>query len=243
MYKNKNNNKIILIFLVAFAAISVLTILWVKLPDIKNYYSKENGTNVGEQSDSGEPVDFQGIILNIDKNRKNISFRGINLGENKQTDLDLLIDDSTEINLSESQEKISFDDLLVTDPISLSAAENVDGSWSAKKIKVIQINTVSGKVTNVEKNKLIVIRDLDESESNVIYGVSINSKTKIFIKDYSNAIQQENKTVDAGKVVEKEGNQNDLKTDSFVIISSDKGSIPRKSGEFMASKIEIIINQ
>ena len=237
----EKNKKLILILLIAFAVVITLSFFLVKLKDL-GYLGKKEAAKISIQPISQEAKDFSGTIMSINKDKKSISIKGTDLIQKKQIDLTFLVNDSTEITLSGSQEKISFDDLLVIDPIGINAVKNQDGSWTAKKIQVTETNIVGGRIINVEKNRIAISKDLGELGPSMTFGVLIDSKTKIIIKDYTNAIQVENKSFDATKVVEKDGTINDLPKDSFVVVYAKEGNIPRKTGDFVASKIEIILN-
>ena len=254
MSKKKKNsgsarsNQIVLIFLIVFVVISVVAVFWVKLADLS--YLGKNETvmtikNPAQPKISKEPVDFSGVISSLDKEKKSISFKGLDLVQQKQANLNFLVNEGTEITLAGNQEKISLADLQTFDSIVINAYENQDGSWTANKIQVTETNVISGKVVAVEKNKITIAKDLGEAGDSINYGVIINAGTKIITKDYTPAIQMETKSIDVSKVAEKNGTINDIKNNlenSFVIVSAKTGNVPRQAGDFQASKIEVIIN-
>jgi len=250
--ESDESNRVFLIALIIFVAVSVAAIFVIKLADY-GYLGKkqvviENSEIIKTEKSNvsnmeNETKDVQGYIESINKDGKSISVKGRDLVENKEVTLDFLVADSTEIILSGNQEKISLSDLLVLDSVIVNATGNKEGDWIAGKIEVMETNFLGAKVLNIEKNKLIVFRDLGDLGPSITYGVIISSATKIIIKDYSKAIQAESNNFDVTKVVESKGTISDIKNDSFVIVYAKDGNIPRKGEDFEAAKIEIILNQ
>ena len=66
-----------------------------KLTDLGYFGEKEVAVvEAPVQSETKGPLDFSGVILDIDQNKKTISFKGIDLVEQKQVELNLLVNDN-----------------------------------------------------------------------------------------------------------------------------------------------------
>lgn len=251
--ESDENNRVFLISLIIFVVVSVTVVFVIKLADL-GYLGKksvviENSEmtttgDLGLAEGEGATKEVQGYVASIDKEAKAISVKGMDLAQNnEQIDLTFKVEEGTEIFLADKQEKISLDDLFIFDSVIVSANESEDGNWVAEKIQVIETNILGARVSNIEQNKLIVLKDLGEAGAPIAYSVTISSATKIIIKDYSKAIQAESNTFDATKVTEEAGKKGDIENNAFVIIYAKDGNIPRNGEDFEASKIEIILNQ
>lgn len=249
--KSKGKHRLVLVLLIIFSILSIIVSVTVKLNDLGYKNVDEVTAEISKKTDiinaykiepEKETEDFSGVISEIDENKKTILVKIIEPEELEDAKMSFRIKANTEIILEKGEEEILFEDLLVDDPITLSAISARGDRWDAQKIEIEPIEMFSGKVLEVDGRDLLVSRKFTNPEApEMNYEVRIDTRTKIIIKDYAEAFD-ENGVLNEDEIVEKVGYLINIKKGSDLIVYDKLGNIPRKEDSIEASNVDIILN-